>query len=280
MDSTQIVSDVSAIQRDVTLLLGKVDDIERKASGGEESPYDAASPGGFMLDRFLNECRTDAQTVLDNIEYQQDQHFDYVRPKPLAETLGLAYNFNPEVKPGFTSSSPSPIVLFITSLGHEHKIPLEQCRTWPVRERPPPPRGRGPLPLGQGCQSLSAKAGKIDRMQQDMLEIIKCSYRHDPAGTEEIENGRYTLHHDGQPIPPASWDDFVGPGRSVGLKLWKDDSIDFNDAVGRTFHLPWSMVNTWKVSQTISQPIYFFGLSLRMLCLTRIESFTHRKWKA
>lgn len=88
-----------------------------------------------------------------------------------------------------------------------------------------------------------------------MTEIIKRSYRHDLADTEEIENRRYTLYHDGQPIPPASWGSFAGPERSVGLKLWNDEAIDLRDAVGRKYHLPWSMVKTWKVSQTFSQPI-------------------------
>lgn len=101
-----------------------------------------------------------------------------------------------------------------------------------------------------------------------MFEIIKCSYRHDPAATKEIENGRYTLYHDGQPVPPASWDDFVGPGRSVGLKLWKDEAIHLKDAVGRRYNLPWGTVKTWKVSRTFSQPMYFFRLSLWMPYLT------------
>ncbi|KAL2273020.1 hypothetical protein FJTKL_05635 [Diaporthe vaccinii] len=216
-DSTRIVGDLSAIQRDVALLLGKFDNIERKAAEAQRSADDAVDlPGGFMLDRFLNDCRSDAQTVLDNIEYQQDQDFEDDRPKAQAEASELAHEFSQEVKPEFASSSPSPKVLLKTSLGHEYNIPLEQCRTWP-----------------------------------DMFEIIKCSYRHDPADTEEIENGRYTLYHDGQSVSPASWDDFVGPGRSVSLKLWKDEMIDLRDAVYRRFLLPWSMVNTWKGFEAI-----------------------------
>ncbi|KAI7778142.1 hypothetical protein LA080_002568 [Diaporthe eres] len=264
-DSTRIVGDLSAIQRDVALLLGKFDNIERKAAEAQRSADDAVDlPGGFMLDRFLNDCRSDAQTVLDNIEYQQDQDFEDDRPKAQAEASELAHEFSQEVKPEFASSSPSPKVLLKTSLGHEYNIPLEQCRTWPVREPP----SEEMLP------ESAAKACKIDRMQKDMFEIIKCSYRHDPADTEEIENGRYTLYHDGQSVSPASWDDFVGPGRSVSLKLWKDEMIDLRDAVYRRFLLPWSMVNTWKVSQTFSQPVYLFGLSLRMPCLTGIKPST------
>lgn len=123
------MGDISAIQRDVALLLGKVDNIERKATEGQESADGAVYlPGGIMLDRFLNDCRSDAQTVLDNIEYQKDQDFEDVRPKAQSEAPELVHEFNPEV----TSSSPSPTLLLRTSLGHEHKIPLEQCRTWAV----------------------------------------------------------------------------------------------------------------------------------------------------
>ncbi|KAG6364104.1 hypothetical protein INS49_005702 [Diaporthe citri] len=171
--STRFVGDLSAIQRDVALLLGKFDNIEPKAAEGQGSADDAVGlPGGVLIDRFLNDCRSDTQTVLDNVEYQQDQDFEDIPPSQVqAEAQELA---------------------------------------------------------------------------PDMFEIIQCCYRHDPANTEEIDNGRFTLYHDGQPVPPASWDDFVGPGRSIGLKLWKDETIDFTDAICRMFLPPWSVVKTWK----------------------------------
>lgn len=76
------MGDLSAIQRDVALLLAKFDTIERKTTEGQGLVDDAVDlPGSIMLDRFLNDCRSDAQTVLDNIEYQQDQGFDDSRPK-------------------------------------------------------------------------------------------------------------------------------------------------------------------------------------------------------
>lgn len=162
MDSTRIVGDVSGIQRDVALLLNKVDSIERTAWGGQESPYDTAFPGGVMLDRFLNECRSDAQTVLDNIDYQQDQDyinyqqdqdFDGIRRQVQAETPKSNLESGSEV----TSSSPLPTILFRNSLGHEHQIPLKQCRTWAVRERPVPAR--------LDCLVLCEKACKVDQMR-------------------------------------------------------------------------------------------------------------------
>lgn len=153
MDSTRIVGDVSGIQRDVALLLNKVDSIERTAWGGQESPYDTAFPGGVMLDRFLNECRSDAQTVLDNIDYQQEHEFEDVPQEVRPETPESNLESRPEVTP----SSLSPTILFRTSLGHQHQIPWEQCRTWVVRERPDP--------AGRGCLVLSEKACKVDQMR-------------------------------------------------------------------------------------------------------------------
>lgn len=153
MDSTRIVGDVSSIQRDVALLLNKVDNIERTAWVGQESPDDMAFPGGVMLDRFLNDCRSDAQTVLDNIDYQEDQDFEDVRQQVRAETPKSNLESRPEVTP----PSPSTTILFRNSLGHEHQIPWEQCSTWVVRERPDP--------VGRGCLVLSEKACKVDQMR-------------------------------------------------------------------------------------------------------------------
>lgn len=123
------MGDLSAIQRDVALLLGKVDNIERKATGAQGSLDDAAFPGGVMLDRFLNECRSDVQTVLDSIEYQQDQDFEDVAPQ-------VVQTNSPGCKPELTSFFPASTVLLKDSQGHVHEIPLEQCRTWAVREPP------------------------------------------------------------------------------------------------------------------------------------------------
>ncbi|KAK7712420.1 hypothetical protein SLS64_004804 [Diaporthe eres] len=94
-DNTRIVGDLSAIQRDVALLLSKVDNIERKATGARESLDDTAFPDGVMLDRFLNECRSDAQTVLDSIEYQQDQDFENVAPQDMEEMIKSSYPHGP-----------------------------------------------------------------------------------------------------------------------------------------------------------------------------------------
>lgn len=127
-----MVGDLSAIQRDVALLLGKVDNIERMATEGQELPDDTVLHGGVMLDRFLNECRSDAQTVLDNIEYQQDHDFEDVWQHVPAEVS----ESHPESRPEVTSSSQSPTILFRNSLDYERLIPLEQCSTRTVRELP------------------------------------------------------------------------------------------------------------------------------------------------
>lgn len=114
----------------MTILLAKVDNIEQKALKDLESQDGAASSGdGFMLDRFLNECRSDAQTVLDNIDYQHDQVFEEFLPQAPAGVQDMA----PELKPESTVSSPLSTILLKNSLGHTYEIPLKQCRTWEVR---------------------------------------------------------------------------------------------------------------------------------------------------
>lgn len=85
-----------------------------------------------------------------------------------------------------------------------------------------------------------------------MEEIIRNSYPPDSPDAGEIKNGRYTLYHDGQAVPPAKWLDFVNTGSSVDLKLWNDETIRFKDAVGRKFNFPFHSINTWKVSQKVS----------------------------
>lgn len=137
------MSDLSTIQRDVALLLGKVDNIERKTMEDQESDDTMDLPGCAMLDRFLNDCRSDAQTVLDSIEYQQDEDFEDARPPQVqAEAQDIAADLAP--------SHQWPTLSFRNSLGSEHSIPLEQCRTWTVRELP---TRQARLP-GSVCESL------------------------------------------------------------------------------------------------------------------------------
>lgn len=127
-DSTQIVGDISAIRSNMELLIAKVGKIERQVSRGQDSlgGVDPAG-GGVMLDRFLNECRSDAQTVLDNIEYQQDPDFEDFPRQVQVEAWGLE------------NSSPPPTIVLKNCLGHRFKIPLEVCTPWVVRASPPTP---------------------------------------------------------------------------------------------------------------------------------------------
>lgn len=114
----------------MTLLLAKVDNIEQKALEDLESQDGAAYSGdGFILDRFLNECRSDAQTVLDNIDYQQDQVFEEVSPQVPAKVPEMV----PELKPEPTMSASTPTIRLMNTLGHTYTIPLEHCKTREVR---------------------------------------------------------------------------------------------------------------------------------------------------
>lgn len=124
------MGDLSAIQRDVTLILGKVDNIESKASAGEEGPDSVEATGVVMLDRFLNDCRSDARTVLDNIEYQKDPVFETVPPQVIFDSVPIHTQAE---TPECTSPIPLPNIRFSNSLGHVSEIPLSQCRTWTVR---------------------------------------------------------------------------------------------------------------------------------------------------
>ncbi|KAK2604232.1 hypothetical protein N8I77_007178 [Diaporthe amygdali] len=204
-DSTRIVGDLSTIRRDMALLLGKIDNIEQKASAGP-GPPDATELSGdnVVLDRFLDDCRSDAQTVLDSIDYQQEHVFDNI-PSQLSETTEHA-----ESVPNLTTSSSLPAILFSNSLGHVHEIPLEECGTW-----------------------------------TEMAETVMNTYPCDSVDFEEIQAGRFFLVHDGQWIPWESWDHVVGPGLRVGMRLWRNDVIRFRDAVGRKTKIPWYMITKW-----------------------------------
>ncbi|KAL1854346.1 hypothetical protein Daus18300_011532 [Diaporthe australafricana] len=209
-ESTRIVGDLSTIQHDITLILGKVDNIERKASAVEYLPDVAEPPGGVMLDRFLYDCRSDAQTVLDNIEYQRDHVFESVPPQVILESVPT--QTRNEI-PDFTSSNPLPTILFSNSLGHVCEIPLDQCRTW-----------------------------------TQMDEIIKRTYPEGSANRKEIGNGLYSLILDGQDIPQKLWEMVVRPGLYISLNILEDPKavIHFKDAVGRRFNYPWSLAKTWE----------------------------------
>lgn len=80
---------------------------------------------------------------------------------------------------------------------------------------------------------------------------MKSLYSQGLTDVDRIKNGRYTLCHDGQALSPASWDDFISPGRSVSVKVRKDETIKFKDALGRKFNFPWRFVKTWEVSPNI-----------------------------
>jgi hypothetical protein len=124
------VGDLSALQRDITRILAKVDNLEQKALGNQEPQHGEAYLGDrFILDRFLNECRSDAQTVLDNIDYQQDRDFEDARLPVKTEAPEMVEKRKPE-----STVSYAPTAIWLkNSLGHTFKIPLAQCRTWEVR---------------------------------------------------------------------------------------------------------------------------------------------------
>lgn len=128
-DSTRTQDGISAIQRDIELLLAKVNDVDQRVWTGQESLDRSDFPdGGVMLDRFLSECRSDAKTVLDSIGYQQDQDFEYVPPQAKAGAAEPA-----------TSSVPQTVLVKNTR-GHVLEIPLEKCRTSLVRAHSPSTR--------------------------------------------------------------------------------------------------------------------------------------------
>ncbi|ROW12451.1 hypothetical protein VMCG_00771 [Cytospora schulzeri] len=111
-DTTQILGDTTAIRQDTSNILDKLDQIQQKLSAGSGAD---GPPSRVMLDRYLDELRNDAETVLSSIDYQQDTYEDdSLQPQP-------------EIS---TSTPLSPPVLFSDSRNRVFQVPFEACRTW------------------------------------------------------------------------------------------------------------------------------------------------------
>lgn len=106
-DTTQILGDTVAIRQDTSDIIDRLDKIQQKLSAG----LGADDPASHItLDRYLDELRNDAETVLDSLEYQQNVSGDEpLQPQPVAT-----------------------ITLFKDSRKRLFLVPFEACSTWTV----------------------------------------------------------------------------------------------------------------------------------------------------
>ncbi|KUI59855.1 hypothetical protein VP1G_07066 [Cytospora mali] len=85
-DTTRILGDTSALRQDTTNIIDRLDNIQQKLATGLDPGADGP-PSRIILDRYLDELRIDAETVLGSIDYQQDTFEDEPPLQPLLDDL-------------------------------------------------------------------------------------------------------------------------------------------------------------------------------------------------
>lgn len=263
------------------MLIDKADQILSMISVGQGLPREQFS-SATMLGPYLEGLKDDAETILDSIDYQQEDE---------QRTLGQD-DFESDVQWRTTPSAEVMSVTFTNSQGRCFCIPFEACKTWAVSCKMPHVKQHSRYP-------------RIDtNIRQQMSNIIQGSFSNTDH-TEILEKRKYDLIADGTIYLPSLWEMLVKPGLRIHMVMWKetvppktDEPIDswtcsptanqiptptskaqnpellmdkqsemlkFRDAVGRKYSFPWELVHTWDVSLAKNAPMAFSPDTLLLL---------------
>ncbi|KAK4186784.1 hypothetical protein QBC35DRAFT_254503 [Podospora australis] len=247
-DTTVIKGDTAQMRSDLDLILTEISRMQvQLQSRSTAIPADTSTSSDFLMERFLGELRTDAETVLGDVEDLSngrdfEDHEDYDSEfKPADRTPSKPEEDAPD----------NQTIVFTNTLGRRFQIPFSSCKTW-----------------------------------EDMSKLVRESYQDDSDDVvdqgryDEIINGRYDLlSPDGQIILQSLWEKLVKPGWEVKMQMWKkcilydvpvggekeeNPVIKFRDAVGRKFSFPLSICSTWQgmedlINSAFQHDMYFGG---------------------
>ncbi|KAH8897721.1 hypothetical protein GQ53DRAFT_884503 [Thozetella sp. PMI_491] len=236
--SSDIQADVSRILAGISKIQGQMRDMTRLNENDESN---------YVLRRHLNDLKMDAETVLDELE--ENDNFEWLEsgdntdayfadgPHSQNHTGSRVSSSTPELNASNSPAAPSRReaassrgvgaqnkpegrpnhILFTNSNGRQFTIPYEACRTW-----------------------------------ADMTELIRQSYANEPEHKDLADTKYDLVGSNGQIILQSLWESLVEPGLEVKLQLWKSTSttelkepIRFNDCVGRKFAFPFHLCQKW-----------------------------------
>lgn len=219
-DTTEIKAETSAIKKDTSGIPSIKQDTVQIASLIEEigllrmqvsDPRREDSNGGILLQRFLDESTTYAESAVDSTELESTQ-VDEAPPEDIGEDeesgsktpshIVAIPPVHPEVVSNRSSEkmrfSPLPPVHFTDAVGRNYNFPFEVCWRW-----------------------------------RDMERLITQAFQHIEDLAEHVRDGHYALlGPDRDIIMPQQWDGIVKPDMHITMELWplpepkKDEDLE------------------------------------------------------
>ncbi|KAK4166988.1 hypothetical protein QBC43DRAFT_312744 [Cladorrhinum sp. PSN259] len=215
-DTGQIKEVTDQIHVDIHLMFAKIDQLQSQLEFQHLPPR----PSDYMLKRYLEELRTDAETVLgspDHLEedYQPSECGNVVdtRPSSPVSTVRETKTSLAEMSQNLKTS-----IIFTDLKGDVHIIPFSAWQTW-----------------------------------SDMSNLIKTTYA-EVLGKEQILKNEFDIirSDNNMTIIPSVWDKVVKPGFRLTMKLWdskikalytpkEKEPVILTDCLGRELTFPFEM---------------------------------------
>ena len=238
-DTSQIQSDLRQVLFEISQLHLAVQSRSHQLGSGLDS-----EPHNHVLERYLWDLKTDAETVLGDPDYLEDlsdgenEENGWAEGSNVSELSYIAGHDQRDTKKGKEVAT-SPII-FTNSQGRRYPIPIDKCKTWAVSGFDYPLRTFTNF-----------------HVFQDMSKLIQQSFAHrDASEGRDIIDGRYDLlGPDGGIVLQSLWESLVSTGWQVTMKLWEPTAtgnnsklpIRFKDAIGRKYGFPFHKCATWEV---------------------------------
>ncbi|KAL2070966.1 hypothetical protein VTL71DRAFT_13992 [Oculimacula yallundae] len=248
-DTEQILQDTTTLKQGTSQMQNDISQILAKISQLQDEVHNAKSgngPSDYMLERYLNNLKTDAETVVDESEYQ-DGHSDY------SEDTYSDGHINHEQQGGFLVELPEE------NIGLQTKNSFEETPL-PGREEA---QNLAPITFTNSQGRKTSIPYHLGNTWMNMSEWIRKSYDGDTKAKEmgnltDLNDNKYRLiGPNNEVILPSLWDQLVQPGWEVSLKLREEPRaenkkpIRFKDAVGRKFSFPFDLCHTWEGMQEL-----------------------------
>ncbi|KAK3386452.1 hypothetical protein B0H63DRAFT_467816 [Podospora didyma] len=233
-DTSVIRQDTGQIQDDMGRVLEELSRLRVQLSAVENDQR----PSGYMLQRFLSDLRTEAETVLGDADHLANQTSgqdedsnnegsvsdDNLRPS--SPTNPAAF-FAPPGRQPDTGVAP---VMFTNTQGRRYPIPFAACKTW-----------------------------------ADMSKLIRESFAHSSEETRGVIDGSYDLiGPNGEIILKTLWESLVKPGWEVSMKMWESGPmVKFKDCTGQKFGFPLQLCRTWQDMEILIKEIFTHNSIMR-----------------
>ncbi|KAK3323324.1 hypothetical protein B0T19DRAFT_201514 [Cercophora scortea] len=229
-DTGRILQDTTSLKMDTAQIQDNLDRI-LVAISQLRTAEPSKGPSGSMLERYLENLRSDAATVLSDAEYLDEKWEDDDDPRtpgrsrtpnPTASGAERTPRRQPSPRTSHQTTKighpdPHAHIIFTNDRGQRYPVPYAFCQTW-----------------------------------EEMEKLIRQSHAHvSEANKKNIIDRKYDLVGPaGEIILPELWAGLVQPGWEVTMKMWPEAKpqlpLIFTDASGLKFTGAFDQVKTWR----------------------------------